>query len=417
MSVKCGMRNSGSGIAAPGGTAARSAAGATQRVKFEAIAINSVAKKKPTAEDAAHYIGLEHIDPGCFVVSRWGGDVAPIGDKLLMKKGDVLFGRRRAYQRKVAIAPFDGIFSAHGMVLRPKTDVVDEKFFPFFIASDQFMNEAIRISVGGLSPTINWGTLKNCEFDLPPMDEQKKLAELLWAANDLKESYKKAITATDEMLKAKFREMFGDVGVDSSRGGAETRSTIGKVKVVEFGEVAIDFRNGLSPSRRGSIHAKALTLTAVTQGVFDPTQWKDSTFDIEVPKDKYICSDDFYICRGNGNKALVGMGVFSSENHDDLVFPDTVIAAKIDTSKIIMPFLAYAWNSDGVRQQVGISAKTSSGLYKVNQERLSHIQIPLPPLSLQREFVAIADKAESAKANLKKSIAAIDKVMKGLING
>ena len=224
MSGKCGMRNSGSGIAVRGGAAARSAAGTTQHVKFEAIAINSVAKKKPTAEDAAHYIGLEHIDPGCFVVSRWGGDVAPIGDKLLMKKGDVLFGRRRAYQRKVAIAPFDGIFSAHGMVLRPKTDVVDEKFFPFFIASDQFMNEAIRISVGGLSPTINWGTLKNCEFDLPPMDEQKKLAELLWAANDLKESYKKAITATDEMLKAKFREMFGDAGDDSSRGGAETRS-------------------------------------------------------------------------------------------------------------------------------------------------------------------------------------------------
>ena len=70
-----------------------------------------------------------------------------------------------------------------------------------------------------------------------------------------------------------------------------------------------------------------------------------------------------------------------------------------------------------MRQQVGISAKTSSGLYKVNQERLSHIQIPLPPLSLQREFVAIADKAEAAKANLKKSIASLDQVMKGLING
>ena len=116
MSGKSGMRNSGGGIAVRGGAAARSAAGATRRVKFEAIAINSVAKKKPTAEDAAHYIGLEHIDPGCFVVSRWGGDVAPIGDKLLMKKGDVLFGRRRAYQRKVAIAPFDGIFSARRMV-------------------------------------------------------------------------------------------------------------------------------------------------------------------------------------------------------------------------------------------------------------------------------------------------------------
>ena len=241
MSVKCEMRNSGSGIVARGGAAARSAAGRTQRVKFEAIAINSVAKKKPTAEDAAHYIGLEHIDPGCFVVSRWGGDVAPIGDKLLMKKGDVLFGRRRAYQRKVAIAPFDGIFSAHGMVLRPKTDVVDEKFFPFFIASDQFMNEAIRISVGGLSPTINWGTLKNCEFDLPPMDEQKKLAELLWAANDLKESYKKAITATDEMLKAKF-------AIESSKWGKDFGS---KPLNTYIKRISYGFTNPMSDSNCG----------------------------------------------------------------------------------------------------------------------------------------------------------------------
>ena len=180
------------------------------RFKFDQIAINSTAKKKPVPEDAAHYIGLEHLIPGTFDIPEWGSEVAPVGEKLLMKKGDVLFGRRRAYQRKVGIAPFDGIFSAHGMVLRPSPEVVDEKYFPFFISSDQFMNEAVRISVGSLSPTINWGTLKNCEFDLPPMDEQKKLAELLWAANDLKESYKKAITATDEMLKAKFREMFGD---------------------------------------------------------------------------------------------------------------------------------------------------------------------------------------------------------------
>ena len=334
------------------------------------------------------------------------------------KPGDILFVTRNPHLRKSAKVDFAGICSEKTLVIATKDEnVLLQDYLAGVMQSDDFWDFMEENKSGSVNYFINWSTLADYEFDLPPLDRQRKLAELLWAANDLKESYKKAITATDEMLKAKFREMFGDVGGGTSHGDAETRSTTGKVKVMEFGEVAIDFRNGLSPSRRGSIHAKALTLTAVTQGVFDPTQWKDSTFDIEVPKDKYICSDDFYICRGNGNKALVGMGVFSCENHDDLVFPDTVIAAKIDTSKIIMPFLAYAWNSDGVRRQVGISAKTSSGLYKVNQERLSHIQIPLPPLALQREFVAIADKAESAKANLKKSIAAIDQVMKGLING
>ncbi|MCX4301415.1 MAG: restriction endonuclease subunit S, partial [Alistipes sp.] len=174
------------------------------KYKFDEIAINSTQKKKPTEEDKVYYIGLEHIDPGCFDVVRWGSDVAPTGDKLLMQKGDVLFGKRRAYQRKVAIAPFDGIFSAHGMVLRPNLKVIDANYFPFFISSDKFMETAVRISVGGLSPTINWKDLARQEFELPSLDEQKVLADKLWAAYRLKEAYKKLLVATDEMVKSLF---------------------------------------------------------------------------------------------------------------------------------------------------------------------------------------------------------------------
>lgn len=117
--------------------------------RFDQIAFNSTAKKKPTDDDKEHYIGLEHLDSDCLSITRWGSDVAPTGEKLLMKKGDILFGKRRAYQRKVGIAPFDGIFSAHGMVLRPNEEVINKDFFPFFISSDQFMERAVRISVGG----------------------------------------------------------------------------------------------------------------------------------------------------------------------------------------------------------------------------------------------------------------------------
>ena len=178
--------------------------------KFEHIATNSTAKKLPEESDREHYIGLEHLDTNCFTISRWGSDITPVGEKLLMKKGDVLFGKRRAYQRKVGIAPFDGIFSAHGMVLRPKEDVIDKDFFPFFINSDQFMERAIRISVGGLSPTINWKDLKEQVFELPSLEEQKVLASKLWAAYNLKESYKTLLSKTDEMVKSRFIEMFGN---------------------------------------------------------------------------------------------------------------------------------------------------------------------------------------------------------------
>ena len=206
--------------------------------RFDKIAFNSTAKKKPTEEDKEHYIGLEHLDSDCLSVTRWGTDVAPTGEKLLMKKGDVLFGKRRAYQRKVGIAPFDGIFSAHGMVLRPNEEVIDKDFFPFFISSDQFMERAVRISVGGLSPTINWKDLREQEFEIPSLSEQKKLSAQLWAAYRLKESYKKLLSATDEMVKSRFIEMFGtidepkvevkkliDVVLSSGKYGSNTSAT------------------------------------------------------------------------------------------------------------------------------------------------------------------------------------------------
>ena len=165
--------------------------------RFDKIAFNSTAKKTPTESDKEHYIGLEHIDSECLEITRWGSDVAPIGEKLIMKKGDVLFGKRRAYQRKLAIAPFDGIFSAHGMVLRPNEEVVDKNYFPFFMSSDLFMERAVQISVGGLSPTINWKDLREQEFSLPSLAEQKVLSDKLWSAYRLKESYKKLLTGTE----------------------------------------------------------------------------------------------------------------------------------------------------------------------------------------------------------------------------
>lgn len=181
--------------------------------KFDDIAFNSKAKKKPVEQDKETYIGLEHLDPKCLHVNRFGSEVAPIGEKLLMKKGDVLFGKRRAYQKKVAIAPFDGIFSAHGMVLRPKEDIIDKDFFPFFISSDYFLNEAIKISVGSLSPTINWGDLKELKFNLSPLVEQKKLAKALWAAEKTRQGYKSILVKTDELIKSKFNEMFNGINL------------------------------------------------------------------------------------------------------------------------------------------------------------------------------------------------------------
>ncbi|MDL2292511.1 restriction endonuclease subunit S [Acholeplasma sp. OttesenSCG-928-E16] len=174
---------------------------------FDEIAINCTEKKKPVENDKYTYLGLEHLDSETLKVSRFGSEVAPIGEKLLMKKGDILFGKRRAYQKKVAIAPFDGIFSAHGMVLRPKVEVIDPDFFPFFISSDYFLDTAIKISVGSLSPTINWKDLNKLEFSLPSIEAQKENAKLLWAIQKTLEAYKDLISKQNMLVKSEIREI------------------------------------------------------------------------------------------------------------------------------------------------------------------------------------------------------------------
>lgn len=217
------------------------------KYRFEQIAINSTEKKKPVEEDRFTYLGLEHLDSGSLKVTRFGSDVAPIGEKLVMRKGDVLFGKRRAYQKKVAIAPFDGIFSAHGMVLRPNKDVIDPDFFPLFISSDYFLDAAIKISVGSLSPTINWRDLKILEFELPDLETQRKLATVLWSINDTMESYKKLISATDELVKSQFIEMFGEPKNSPDTVSFETAFTIRD-----------DLRNPLNDVVRSEMHTGQL---------------------------------------------------------------------------------------------------------------------------------------------------------------
>lgn len=150
-----------------------------QMVRFGDIAEHISIRVNPVAGDEKKYIGLEHLDSGNLTVKRWGSEVVLKGQKLKIKKGDILFAKRNAYLKRVALAPFDGIFSAHGMVIRPLNGLVLPEFLPFFMQSDAFMDRAIAISEGSLSPTIKWNTLSRQYFAIPSIDEQRSLLTTL----------------------------------------------------------------------------------------------------------------------------------------------------------------------------------------------------------------------------------------------
>lgn len=176
--------------------------------RFDQIAINvNVRIDNPSESGTEYYIGLEHLDSDSLKIRRWGTPDDVAATKLMFTKGDIIFGRRRAYQRKLGVADFDGICSAHAMVLRAKPEVVLPEFLPFFMQSDLFMDLAVKISVGSLSPTINWKTIAAQKFGLPPIDEQKKLVEVLHAISSLEDNLLAAVCEAERLQKAAMQDL------------------------------------------------------------------------------------------------------------------------------------------------------------------------------------------------------------------
>ena len=148
-------------------------------------------------------VGLEHLIPEEITLIAWDEGSENTFTKIF-RKGDVLFGRRRAYLKKAAVAPFDGICSGDITVIQAKEGEILPELLPFVIQNDDLFDYAVGKSAGSLSPRVKWEHLKNYEFELPDMDKQRELSELLWAMENIRKAYQKLIAATDELVKSQF---------------------------------------------------------------------------------------------------------------------------------------------------------------------------------------------------------------------
>lgn len=354
------------------------------RYKFDQIAFNSTDKKKPVDEDKKHYIGLEHLDSGSLKVTRWGSEIAPKGEKLLMRKGDVLFGKRRAYQKKVAIAPFDGIFSAHGMVLRPKTEVIDPDFFPLFIASDYFLDAAIKISVGSLSPTINWRDLKELEFDIPSLPVQKKLAKILWAINDTKGAYEQLIQETDELVKSQFIEMFGEPSKSDEA-----------VPLERAFEIRDDLRKPLNDVERSQMKEGQLYPYYGANGQVD-------TINDYMIDGQALCLAEDCGAYGAGDvTSYIIKGRSWVNNHAHVLFPRK--ECDIEYANAFFRILDMSEYVSGTTR------------LKLTQGKMKEIPVVLPPMNEQRTFADIVEQSDKSKFELNEAIKDLDAMYKRII--
>lgn len=352
------------------------------KFKFSDIATISTQKKKPTDEDKFHYIGLEHLDSKSLKVTRYGADVAPKGEKLVMKKGDVLFGKRRAYQKKVAIAPFDGIFSAHGMILRPNEKVISRELFPFFISSDAFLDKAIKISVGSLSPTINNSDIKKLEFELPDIREQEKYSNALFAINDTKEAYINLIGNLDKIQKSRFIELFGDPFENPKWEVCPLKTHVRLINGRAYKQDELLSNGKYRVLRVGNF--------------FSQKDWYYS--DMELDADKYCEKGDLLYAWS----ASFGARTWQEEK---TIYHYHIWKLNVDENFYNKQFLQTLLNLSTERLKNATHGITMPHLTKEGMENNNFI---LPPIELQNDYIRFENQIDKSKFNLKCAITELD---------
>jgi type I restriction enzyme, S subunit len=374
--------------------------------RFDQIAISVTDRVQPAETDLEYYVGLEHLDPESLKIRRWGSPSDVKGQKLLFRKGDIIFAKRRAYQRKLGVAEFDGICSAHAMVLRPKTDVITAEFLPFFLQSDLFMNRAIEISVGSLSPTINWRTLAEQEFPLPPIDEQCRIADLLWAADDALNTYQALNADTIKLLEATAKELFGKLIENQS---------VPKKEIKEL--MAIPISNGIF--RKKEEFGSGVPLINVTD-IYQDFRVQPEKLDLvpasEKEYEKFSAKpNDVIFNRSSLVKSGIGYATLVPESHEKSVFECHLMRVRPNPKLLFGPYLArFALSAYGRR--FFLSRAQTTTMTTINQGDLNAFVVPCPSLSVQKEISSQLDAIEKSSLMQKERFNHLKKIKKQLLN-
>ena len=359
-------------------------------VKFGEIAreVRTVWKEM---REGVPVVGLEHIVPGEMELKKYD---LPEENTFTKKfcKGQVLFGRRRAYQKKATVATFDGICSGDITVIEPIPGMVVPELLPFIVANDRFFDHAIQGSAGSLSPRVKWEHMANYEFELPTLGEQKVLANKLWAAYRLKEAYQRLLNATDEMEKSQFLEMFGNA--------KRTPLVDVCLKSGEYGS------NSPADDYDGNI--RYVRITDIT----DEGNLNNLLVGPRKIEEKYLLVKDDLLFARTGNT----VGKTYLHNEGKMVFAGYLIRYKLNKN-IVLPQFAFAYTHTNDYYVWVEKTKKVGAQPNISATQYDEMPIPTPPLSEQKAFVSIAEQADKSKFELRKAISAIDEVIKSLING
>ena len=347
-------------------------------VKFSDVAHRANTKEDRFNTDKIYYVGGEHIVSNeLFVISKGIIKGSTIGPMFYcgFTSGQILFVTRNPHLRKCGIVDFDGICSEKTFVIESKdTTKLSQEYLAIIMQSDEFWNYCEENKSGGVNYFLNWSTLADYEFELPPIQIQEEITEKVMSAYRLKQSYQKLLTATDEMVKSQFIEMFGNV--------KDTRSLC---------EIC-------RPKQWPTIPTKDFTedgyLVYGANGVIGHY----SEFNHEYPT-------ILMACRGASCGAI------------NISQPNSYITGNAMCMDEIIPEVSFEYLAYFLSNYDYKTIITGGAQPQITYTNLKKVMVPIPPYSEQLNFALIYQQADKSKFELRKSIEAIDAVIKNLING
>ena len=335
------------------------------------------------------YIGGEHFDNGEIQITKKGIiKDSTIGPAFHMRfqPGDVLLMSRNPHLRKAGVVNFEGICSDVSYVCRTKDEnVLMQRFIPFIFQTDHFWKFAEENKKGSTNFFLNWSDFEKYEFDLPVIEEQRKLCEMMWAFEDTKTAYKQLLQKTDDLVKSQFIEMFGDP-IENEKGWRT-------IPLLETGKC----KNGMNYSSKDSgVEMRCLGVADFQDNaVIDDMSVLPTVSLNEKPSDDYLLQDgDIVFVRSNGNKALVGRSVVVYPNDEPVVYSGFCIRYRKNYDELLIDYLLRFFKTDSVRLKM---AGRGANIQNLNQQILASLNVPVPSIELQQEFSLFVKQSDKSK--------------------
>jgi type I restriction enzyme, S subunit len=383
----------------------------------EVVTLSTTRTADPLAAGIERFVGLEHIEPENLHIRSWGNVADGITFTSTFKRGQVLFGKRRAYQRKVAVADFDGVCSSDIYVFESKDpNVLLPELLPFICQSEGFYQYAVKTSAGSLSPRTNWSHLENYEFPLLPLDEQRHIADLLWAVDSDIEA-KKGLLASSQKL---FNSAQTNLILGKNDKTVKRNSPMGNIPNnwdwVELEKLG-NFTNGVAkPGSDFGTGSPFINLQDVFGRMIIDTlpEGRVRVSDKELVSQGVIKNDILFV-RSSVKKEGVGLTVLIDTDWDGVgvVFAGFLIRFRLSSNLVLPKYANYLFHEVNFRRLL-LSRCTESLNTNINQQQLKRLPCILPPKSIQNdvsekldqiiETIKVLQEHIEKTANVKKEI-------------